>query len=143
MNTKLTKKHSRQSGFTLIEIMITVAIIGILAAIAYPSYQDQVRKARRADAQGDLLELTSFMERFYSQNDRYDQNKTGDAVTLPFTQSPQEGNAYYQISFSAGPTRETYTLQAVPQGPQTNDRCDTLTVNNAGKTDAAEDNCWK
>ncbi|MFI3186333.1 MAG: prepilin-type N-terminal cleavage/methylation domain-containing protein, partial [Methylococcaceae bacterium] len=55
-----------QAGFTLIELMVTVAIVGILAAIAYPSYQDSVRKSRRADASGALLGLANAMERHFT-----------------------------------------------------------------------------
>ena len=54
-------------GFTLIELMIAVAIVGILAGIAYPSYQDSVRKSRRADAQGALLGFANAMERYFTQ----------------------------------------------------------------------------
>ena len=66
-----TDKIIQHRGFTLIELMITVVIISIIAAIAYPSYIDSVRKARRADAQAHMLELASFMERFYTENNRY------------------------------------------------------------------------
>ncbi|MCG8428844.1 MAG: type IV pilin protein, partial [Chromatiales bacterium] len=77
------------------------------------------------------------------QNDRYDRDKAGNKIALPFTQYPQDGEALYLIDFSADPTQETYTLMAIPQGSQAKDSCGTLTLNNAGNTDAAKDNCWK
>ncbi len=76
-------------GFTLIELMITVIIIGIIAAIALPSYQEQVRKTRRTNAQADLLELAAYMERHYGENFSY------TAAALPFNESPKEGDSKY------------------------------------------------
>jgi type IV pilus assembly protein PilE len=80
-------------GFTLIELVIVVAIVAILATIAYPSYQDSVRKSRRADAKGVLMEAAQWMERFYTENNRYDQTRAGVAVALPASlqTSPKEG----------------------------------------------------
>ena len=77
----------RLGGFTLIEVMIVVAIVAILSAIAFPSYQESVRKSKRADARTQLLEASQHMQRFYSQNDRYDQanDAAGTAVALPAT----------------------------------------------------------
>jgi type IV pilus assembly protein PilE len=64
-------KPKKETGFTLIELMIAVAVVGILASIAYPSYIDHVRKSRRADAQGALMGLSNAMERFFTQNSTY------------------------------------------------------------------------
>ena len=76
----LAAARTRHTGFTLIEVMIVVAVIGILAAIAYPSYQESVTKTRRSAAQGCLVEMAQFMERFYTTNMRYDQTAAGVAV---------------------------------------------------------------
>ena len=65
-------KTSGQKGFSLIELVIAVAIVGILAAIAYPTYQEQVRKGKRTDATSSLLELAQRLERCYTQNNAYD-----------------------------------------------------------------------
>lgn len=123
-------------GFTLIELMVVVTIIGILAAIGYPSYQNYVLKARRTDAQADLLELAQFMERFFTENGRYHQDTGGTAVALPFTKSPSEGSAtFYNISFVGGTlTSTTFTLQAAPLGAQLkNDtKCGTLSLSHTG-----------
>lgn len=75
----------RQVGFTLIELMITVAIVGILVAIAYPSYMEYVRSAKRGDAQADLVELSQWMERQFTVNGLY--TVSGANPVLPFSKS--------------------------------------------------------
>lgn len=123
----------QQSGFTLIEVMIVVAIIGILAAVAYPSYQESVRKSARADAQADLMELAQISERFFTTNNRYDQTRAGVAYVLPFAQSPRSGaNPRYNINFAAPAPGQAYLLQAVPAGGQVADTCGTLSINQLG-----------
>ncbi len=135
---------NEQQGFTLIELMIAVAIIGVLAAVAYPNYKNSVQKSRRADAQAALVGLSGFMERFFTENNRYDQDVGGTAVSLPFTTSPRSGGAFYNLSLSAV-GNATFTLQAVPVsgGPQVDDDCGTMTLNQAGtKTTTGTAGCW-
>jgi len=99
-------------GFTLVELMIAVAIAGIIAAIAYPSYQDQIRRTRRAAAQGDLTELSGVMERVFTENNSY--TPGGTAPALPFTQSPKDGNSkVYNLALQASKSA-SYTLRATP-----------------------------
>lgn len=118
-----------QKGFTLIELMIVVVVIAILAAIAYPSYQNQVRKSYRADAQADLMELAGYLERYYTENNTF----TG--AVLPFSQTPHTGTARYQIAnvIDAGPP-STFTLTATAQvaGGQSSDPCGDMTLNSTG-----------
>lgn len=127
-------------GFTLIELMITVAIVGIIAAIAYPSYQDSVRRSNRADAKSLLMEDAQYLERFYTVNNQYDATTGADglrntaddvAVAVPRTQAPETGTARYNISLSAV-ADNTFTLQAVPTGTMAGDACGTFTLDETG-----------
>lgn len=131
----------KHSGFTLIELMIVVAIIGILAAIAYPSYQNHVEKTRRSVAQADLMELAQWMERRYTAS--YDYRDVTDNPELPFDESPRDSNAtFYNISFDGDVQRNSFTLQAEPTGPQASDSCGTLTLDSTGATTADATGCW-
>lgn len=112
-------------GFTLIELMIVVAVIAILAAIAYPSFADSVRKGHRGQAKADLLEVAQLLERSRTVNNGY------QAFTLPFAQSPRTGTPRYGIALAR--TATTYTLTATPQGTQLQDtECGALSINQAG-----------
>lgn len=146
-NTRgLTRKSS--AGFTLIEVMIVVVIVGILAAVAYPSYQEHVRKAKRADAQAALMELSQFMERYYTSNGRY-VNSDGDAPELPFDAAPKDGGSKsYDLAFAENsPTANSYELEAIPTGSMANDKCGTLTLANTGAkgqdAGATLAECWR
>ncbi|MFV3306616.1 type IV pilin protein [Pseudomonas sp. NY15181] len=137
----------RNHGFTLIELMVVVAIVAIISAVAYPSYQEYVRKARRADAQASLMELSQFMERYYTANGRYTTSANA-AVTLPFSEAPKDGaSKYYTLAFSGNPTSTTYVLSATPKGAMSGDSCGTLTLNNAGVkgqgSGATLGQCWR
>jgi type IV pilus assembly protein PilE len=131
----------RMRGITLIELMIVVVIIGILAAIAYPSYQQQVRKTRRADGKAALLDTAQELERCYTRFARYNDGNCG--VALP-SNSPE---GFYVITANALDA-SSFTLDAAPQGDQANDAaCGTLRLTNTGiqgsqGADADANDCW-
>jgi type IV pilus assembly protein PilE len=128
----------RTRGFTLIEVMITVAIVGILASIAYPAYQDYVRRAARADAKAVLMETAQFMERHFTTNNAY----TGVGVLSGVSPKGASGSRIkYNISFSAR-SATAFTLQAVPNGGQSSDSCGTLTLSNTGAQSPTTAGCW-
>lgn len=134
----------RAKGFTLIELMIVVAIVGILTAIAYPSYLSFIQDARRTDAEADLLDLAQWMERRFTVDGRYT-TASGARPTLPFVKSPKDGaELFYDLSVAA--STSSYTLFAAPAapGPQANDRCGTLSVSQTGATSetGTGTDCW-
>jgi type IV pilus assembly protein PilE len=134
----------RITGFTLIELMIVVAVIGILGAIAYPSYKESVDKGRRASAKAVLQDAQAYMERIYSENYSYYADTQGNAINTGayfqsnFTVAPKpgEGNAAYDIKLETLiSTPNQYTLTAVPQagGVMAGDKCGTFVVNRTGR----------
>ena len=134
-------------GFTLIEIMIALVIVGILVMVALPSYQGSLRKSRRVDGMDTLLELASRQERFYARTGTYTTDISG-ATGLDYgsTQSP---DGYYSLTAAAcatGTIATCYVLSAAPQGVQASDtQCGTLQLgSNSGKTATGTDGarCW-
>ncbi len=138
------------AGFTLVELMIVVVIVGILAAVAIPSYQDSIRKSRRGDAQAALQQFRQAMERHYTKRYTYAGAGAGGgdtgAPTVFATQSPVEGGtAHYNLTITAA-DNNTFTLTATPVGGQANDQCGTLTLTNTGvrgSGGAAGVKCWE
>jgi len=141
---------------TLIELMIVIAILGIIVAIGYPSYQEQVRKSRRAEGMGELLELADRMERHYSDVGTYDQADGSDMKadilygidTGDDTKPTTDGN--YLLSIDAGTDNVSFTARAVPQGNQAEDKCKTFVYDSqggksvaGGATLTAEECHWK
>ncbi len=131
MTHRLPKSH--QTGFSLIELMIVVAIVAILAAVAVPSYDNYIRRAARADARTALLDNAQFLERNFTESSRYHQKSDGSAISLPVTATPRTGTPFYNIGTSAL-TADTYTLQAVPVGGgrMDGDGCGTITLTHVG-----------
>jgi type IV pilus assembly protein PilE len=121
-------RRQRVHGFTLIELMVVVAILAILVGIAYPSYRQNVIKTRRATATGCLLEQSQFMERYYTTNLVY----TGAPAPAGECVTDLNNSNAYAVSFSGTPDATTYTLQAVPTSAQNDPKCGTLNITQSG-----------
>lgn len=145
-----TRTRARQNGFTLIELMIVVAIIAIVSAVAYPSYLRSVQNARRTDCTGAMTALANAMERHYSINGSYlggaaGGNDTGAPGMFGASCPLDGGDAYYNLTIAAA-TASTYSLRATPTGVQAGDRCGSLTLTNTGVkgvVDAEAGNDWE
>ncbi|PJK11293.1 pilus assembly protein PilE [Lysobacteraceae bacterium NML120232] len=126
------KLSNQQTGFTLIELMVVVAIIAILAGIALPSYDRYLVKSRRAAGSACLLEMAQFAERYHTTNMSY------AGMAPPNTACRTELAPHYAFSYS-NVTANAFTAQAVPQGAQaTKDtQCGTLSVTQTGAKTAS------
>lgn len=128
-----------QRGFTLIELMIVVAIVGILSSFAYASYQSSVAKSRRQAAQGCLVEQAQFLERYYTTNMSY----AGAALPAASAQQCQADlGAYYTFALTAL-TASGYTLEATATGAQASAdaSCAPMTVDQTGARGPTT-GCW-
>lgn len=130
-------------GFTLIELMIAVAIVGILASVAYPSYQRYVARSNRSVAIAYLNEVATRQQQY-----RLDARTFGSLADIGMSSAPSDVSTHYTISLSGAATATTFTVQAAPKGGQaTNDStCGTLTLDQAGAKTASGSagaaTCW-
>lgn len=152
-------------GFTLIELMIVVAIIAVLASVAYPSYKEYVARSRRAEARAVLVAAQQWMERFYTENFRYDKNSAGVAVTdatqfpsrFSVSPVPGQGSPMYDIAVVVtNNVRDVYSVTATRKAgaAMASDRCGNFSIDHLGRKDltnysgfatkaAALEACWK
>ncbi len=151
----------RQVGFTIIELMIVVAIIGLLAGIAVPSYRDYVNKSKRAEAKAALTAAAARLERYYSLNNCYPSAACGAPTSADSAAAllnagiagfsgENSTKAYYNISVTVA--AQTFTVTAVPKSPHVDATCGNLTLSNTGRKwtqkngssdDAARiEGCW-
>jgi len=111
-------------------------VVGILTAIAVPSYGNYVLRTARADARATMLQVNQFMERFYAMNSAYDQQLDGTAVALPVGLTTVPSGATkprYNVSIvPASLTASSYTIQAIPANASADDKCGTLTLSSVG-----------
>ena len=136
----------KQSGFSIVEIMIAVVIMTVIAGVAYPSFMSSVRKSRRADAVDSFIQIQQAQERYRNNNSSYASNLT----TLSFSSnSPTTSAGYYTMSVSASATNSyTVTATAVSGKSQASDSqggssCSTLTVAvTNGTASNTPTNCW-
>ncbi|MEP7243211.1 MAG: type IV pilin protein [Gammaproteobacteria bacterium] len=132
--------RKNMQGMTLIELITVMLIVGILTAIAVPSYRAYIIRSNRTEAKVALLSTAGAFERCFTRFNKYDQ---AGCVTLPV---PTEGGNY-SISLGAAPAPDTFSLKAEPQGEQAKDTgCKTLTLNSAGARGATgtkpQAECW-
>ena len=131
-------------GFTLIELLISVALVGILATIAYPSYLENVKKAKRSEAQAALISLASELEVLKLANNGFyyiDPDKPPTAKSILSDQVPIDGGKKtYDLEVSFSSNRISYSLKAISVSGD--DRCDPLTYDNLGQKNAGALDCW-
>lgn len=156
----MQKCDKESAGFTLIELVVAVSIIGILTAIAYPTYLDQVRKSRRSDAHTALTQLANSQEKFYWNCNSYTRFILAGSATAAVSANCNQANStlgyntttssngYYNLSINPADANG-YTLRATATGAQLEDTaCRTLTLTSTGQKTSADSGgmattkCW-
>jgi len=137
------QRSNNNGGFTLTEVIISLAIVSILASIAYPAYLGQVRKTRRSDAKAALLKTAQVLERCYTEYNAYDDTgcpavqddgSGGSELASDYTSTE---NGYYTLS--ADLSDNAFTLTATPTGDQANDKCGNFTYDHVGRKGVSAD----
>ncbi len=141
----------RSLGFTLIELMVVVAIIGIIAAIAMPAYDDFVQRSRRSDGKAALFSAQVEQEKFRGSCTQYATSMGGGTVcdagvpTFQMEHGSTSSEGYYTLAILGGANATSFTITATPAGAQVGDDCGTFAINQDGPDTSgsyADANCW-
>lgn len=141
----------KQNGFTLIELMIVVVILAILVGVAWPSYREHIRSAKRADAQGALMGLAQAMEKYFTENGTYKGSHTNGIPNIYPSEAPLDGGEKVYNLRIENATEESYVLKAIPKNGQEGDGILELRSNgvrawdrdNNGVFADPDELCWK
>lgn len=143
MKSKLSSNNNyKQRGFTLIEVLIVIAILGILYSVALPAYTEHMQHSRRADTQQVLLQYGASLERIYSRNGGYPNTfATQNTDYYTFTYTPTKKAPGAVVDFK----NRGFNLKATPKSgsAQARDRCGELMIKHDGSNSAAVNDCWE
>lgn len=135
----MTRQARSQGGYTLLEVLITVTIIGILAATASVGYSRYVERAHRSEAKSVMMDLSQRLERFYTDEGTYN----GFPVPAGMARIPADTDVTQTYAIQVVTDDQTFTLRANPRNRQTRDSCGRLTVDNVGRrTSQGGGDCW-
>ena len=144
----MTRAHGHAGGFSLIELMIALAIVAVLLTVALPAYNNSVDRGRQAEAMSALLEGAQALERYYSANGRYVDANGALAVVFP-TQVPATGAAHYTIAPVSGSVgANAFTLRATRTGVMAGDACGDFELTHTGRRQLngatrTVEQCWR
>ncbi len=143
-------RNMKDRGFSLVELTVVVAFLGVLLGIAVPLFIDYIKASKRADGVGVLVEAAQFMERNYSKSARYNEDENGTAIALPpgVSTAPRgSSGSYYTISFAEAATETAFKIQAVPVNSMSGDDCGTFFLTHLGERSVSGtkplNECWR